>query len=212
MKKCLCNLNLIPRWYLVLLGSLFLGVVGLQTVHIAHTHKMITGQPLLLDQDHHGLSHLPPLFLSRLRPSGEPYSSPSSTSEDAPSAVPPDDALLNVSCHDTDWDTLVIIPFISLTVDGNCYVVLLDAPNICPSNIEITLCGRELSVLSRTVTSNVQSSRVVHAETFWERRIRLPGPVSTTGPPIGEFSSSGQLRITLRKEDAPPKSEERTKL
>lgn len=99
---------------------------------------------------------------------------------------------------------MVLIPFVSLTEDGNCYVVLMDAPELCPSNIDITLDGRELAISSRTFTTTDQDSGSVQSKTFWERRIRFPGPISTTGPPTREFSASGRLRITMRKADVPP--------
>ncbi len=103
---------------------------------------------------------------------------------------------------------MVVSPFISLTEDGNYYVVLMDAPGLCPSNVEITLNGRELVIASHTVTSNVPSSAVVQITTVWERRIRFPGPVLSTGPPSSEFHAPGRLRISMQKADAPPSTED----
>jgi HSP20 family molecular chaperone IbpA len=44
-------------WFLSVSVLLLFGVVVLQAVLIAHTRKMITGQPLLQGQDHRGLAH-----------------------------------------------------------------------------------------------------------------------------------------------------------
>jgi hypothetical protein len=207
MKTGFFNLVPVSRWSQVLFGSLFLGVVGLQVVHIAHTHnKMITGQPLLLGQDHHDLSHLPPLFLPIARFATFSNRFLVSTPHDA--AIPSDPPVTGTTGLDDGWDSMVIIPFVSLSDDGDCYVILMDAPDLCPSNIEITLCGRELAISSRTFSSNINASGVVQSKTFWERRIRFPGPVSTTGPPKSEFSASGRLRISMPKAEIPPTAKE----
>ena len=161
MNETVRHLKLFRFWIPVLLASFVLGVVGIQVVLIAHTHKMITGQPLLHGRDHHDLSHLPPLFLSKSRP---------------------------------DDEELIIVPFASLSEDDNCYVILMDAPGISLNSVTILLQGRELAIQSRSPA-------------VWEKRFRLPGPVSSTGPPTPQLCEPGRLRILVRKAEAPPEAE-----
>lgn len=204
MNRSLSRLKTFRFLFPVLLASFVLGVVGLQAVFIAHTHMMITGQPLLQGQDHHGLSHLPPLFLSRSRLAGSrksrtiPYSSSLSDSR----SFHADSAERFES--DTGWDTLPATPFVDLSEDPACYVVVMEAPGLSPSNIEINLRGRDLAIAGRSLTRCRTATGSLATFTCWEKRVRLPGPVTTTGPPVSEFNASGQLRVTIRKADASP--------
>jgi HSP20 family molecular chaperone IbpA len=173
----------------VLLASFVLGVVGLQAVFIAHTHKMITGQPLLLGQDHRSLSHLPPFFFSflsffrRFSETGAPSSS---------------SILLNRDLRG-GWETATLVPLITLSEHGNYYIVVMEAPGLCSSNIEITLNGRELHLATQSVPAEFKNVESVDKTDTSLYRVRLPGPISETGPPPAEFMTGGRLRVTLRK-------------
>ena len=177
----------------VLYVPLVLGVVGIQAVFIAHTHKMITGQPLLLGQDHRSLAHLPPFIFRRIRDTHNGSASISPSSNPVPEAS-----------SDDDWDRVLIIPFISLAEEGNYYTVVVEAPGLTVSNIEVRMNGRELSLSSSFVTLMHHTGAIVQTREA-EHRIRFPGPVSETGPPVAEALSAGRLRVAMRK--ASPKRE-----
>jgi HSP20 family molecular chaperone IbpA len=188
MRSRFLNLIFEPHRFPVLLFSVFLGVVGIKAVFIAHTHKMITGQPLLLGQDHRSFSHLPPFILTRIRDffNGSAFKRPSSN--------PVPEASL-----DDNWDRVLIIPFISLSDAGNQYIVLVEAPGLSISNIAIRLTGRELTIAPHANNGNKVLVR--------DHRIRLPGPVAATGPPTAEAVAAGRLRVTLRKVETKMDSE-----
>jgi HSP20 family molecular chaperone IbpA len=191
MRSRFANLILEPRRLPVLLIVFVLGVVGLQAVFIAHTHKLITGRPLLLGQDHRSLSHLPPFYFRRIR----------ETLESAfyrPSSNPVPEA-----SSDADWDRVLIIPFITLTDEGNRYIVFVEAPGLSPSNINLRLRGRELSISSVVFTAAAPPGSLQTRPAFLEHRVRLPGPVAETGPPAAETISTGRLRVTMHKAEQP---------
>ena len=179
---------------------LILGVVGIQVVLIAHTQKMITGQPLLQGQDHQDLSHSPPLFL---------YHAGRAAHRSCPSPFRRAPAAESSTLLKDDWENLPPVPFVSLGEDGNCYVILMEAPDISPHTIDIRLQGRELAIQTRpSVETASSTSRIARiGSSGWGRRIRLPGPVSATGPPTPQLSAPGRLRIIVRKADHPADAE-----
>ncbi|MFO7536160.1 MAG: Hsp20/alpha crystallin family protein [Kiritimatiellia bacterium] len=183
----------------VLLVSLVLGVVGIQAVLIAHMHKMITGQPLLLGQDHHGLSHLPPLFLSKFNSASKSISRFSTAHRPFSFFDSPDTRLAR-----NEWDQMVVTPFIRLFEEGGNYVVLMESPDLHPGNLEITLSGRELIISSRSFTSRKTENDFVVETHFSEHRVRLPGAIVGTGPPKPEFQPGGRVKLCLKKADSVP--------
>ncbi len=104
---------------------------------------------------------------------------------------------------DEGWESLVIVPFLTLREDVNSYIVQMDAPGLVPGNIDIRLQGRDLSIQSCFASSESATSAIFKTAAFWERRIRLPGPVSTTGPPAPQLNTPGRLRIVVQKADPP---------
>lgn len=180
-------LSVRPNRFHVLCLTLTLGVVGLQAVFIAHTHKMITGQPLLLGQDHRGLSHLPPLFFKRIRGFlGSAFKSPSSN------PVPE-------ASSDADWDRVFIFSFVSVSDDDARYIVQVEAPGLSVSNVDLRLTGRELAIASDAFNPAPPSARTLARAGVPEQRVRFPGPVSETGPPVPETVSEGRLRVIVQK-------------
>jgi HSP20 family molecular chaperone IbpA len=93
----------------------------------------------------------------------------------------------------------LIIPFISLSDNGSSYVVLVEAPGLSISNIEFQLNGRELVISSGTFAAMIATTGALSLVSIPKHRIRFPGPVADTGPPVAEAVAAGRLRVTLRK-------------
>ncbi len=100
---------------------------------------------------------------------------------------------------DDGWDRVLIIPFIRLSDSGNSYVVLVEAPGLSISNIEFQLNGRELVISSGTFAAMIATTGALSLVSIPKHRIRFPGPVADTGPPIAEAVAAGRLRVILRK-------------
>lgn len=105
---------------------------------------------------------------------------------------------------DEGWDALASVPALDVRDGGTNYLVALNLAGTDPDSIRVTLEGRLLSISVQQAEAGRGSAGRARPSgvTRFERRIRLPGPVSDVAG-CRAVCSNGLLRVDIPKAPAP---------
>lgn len=106
---------------------------------------------------------------------------------------------------DQDWNTAMPAPAMDMREDANGYTVLVCLPNIRPSDLNVSLQGRLLTVAA---ANNEGLNEEVSEFT---QQVLLPGPVGNATAAQAAVTN-GVLRITLPKTGTPQDKPERIRV